>query len=54
MTRNLHRLRAQAAHAVTFATVTLMLTGPARAAGSSSERAASPLGASRFLATARR
>jgi type IV secretory pathway VirB2 component (pilin) len=35
MTRNLHRLRAQAAHAVTFATVTLMLTGPARAAGSS-------------------
>lgn len=35
MTRPLHRLRAQAAHAVTYATVTLMLSGPARAAGSS-------------------
>ena len=35
MTRHLHRLRAQAAHAVTHATVTLMLAGPARAAGSS-------------------
>ena len=35
MTRHLHRLRAQAAHAVTYATVTLMLAGPARAAGSS-------------------
>ena len=35
MTRPLHRLRAQAAHAVTYATVTLMLAGPARAAGSS-------------------
>ena len=35
MTRSLHRLRAQAAHAVTYATVTLMLVGPARAAGSS-------------------
>lgn len=35
MTRNLHRLRAQAAHAVTYATVTLMLAGPALAAGSS-------------------
>ncbi|MEM7767390.1 MAG: TrbC/VirB2 family protein, partial [Pseudomonadota bacterium] len=35
MTRNLHRLRAQAAQAVTYATVTLMLAGPARAAGSS-------------------
>ena len=35
MTRSLHRLRAQAAHAVTYATVTLMLAAPARAAGSS-------------------
>ncbi len=35
MTRSLHRLRAQAAHAVTYATVTLMMAGPARAAGSS-------------------
>ncbi|MCE8519253.1 TrbC/VIRB2 family protein [Ruegeria pomeroyi] len=35
MTRSLHRLRAQAAHAVTYATVTMMLAGPARAAGSS-------------------
>jgi type IV secretion system protein VirB2 len=35
MTRSLHRLRAQAAHAVTYATVTLMLARPARAAGSS-------------------
>ena len=35
MTRSLHRLRAQAAHAVTYATVTLMLAGPARAGGSS-------------------
>ena len=35
MTRFLHRLRALAAHAVTYATVTLMLAGPARAAGSS-------------------
>jgi len=35
MTRSLHRLRAQTAHAVTYATVTLMLAGPARAAGSS-------------------
>ncbi|WP_324374385.1 TrbC/VirB2 family protein [Amaricoccus sp.] len=35
MTRSLHRLRVQAAHAVTYATVTLMLTRPARAAGSS-------------------
>ncbi|TCP38632.1 TrbC/VirB2 family protein [Rhodovulum marinum] len=35
MTRSLHRLRAQAAHAVTYATVTLMLAGPAQAAGSS-------------------
>ena len=35
MTRPLHRLRAQASHAVTYATVTVMLAGPARAAGSS-------------------
>ena len=35
MTQFFHRLRAQAAHAVTYATVTLMLAGPARAAGSS-------------------
>lgn len=35
MTRSLHGLRVQAAHAVTYATVTLMLAGPARAAGSS-------------------
>ncbi len=35
MTRPLYRLRAQASHAVTYATVTLMLAGPARAAGSS-------------------
>lgn len=31
----LHRLRAQAAHAATFACVSLMLASPARAAGSS-------------------
>jgi len=35
MTRPLHRLSTQAAHAVTYAAVTLMLAGPARAAGSS-------------------
>ncbi|MCC1493522.1 TrbC/VIRB2 family protein [Cognatishimia sp. F0-27] len=35
MTRNLHHLRAQAAHTVIYASVTLMLAGPARAAGSS-------------------
>ncbi len=35
MIRHLARLRAQAAHAVTYTTVTLMLAGPARAAGSS-------------------
>jgi type IV secretion system protein VirB2 len=35
MTRPLHRLRTRATHAVTCATVTLMLAGPARAAGSS-------------------
>lgn len=35
MTRNLHHLRAQATHAVIYASVTLMLAGPARAAGSS-------------------
>ncbi|KEO55012.1 TrbC/VirB2 family protein [Thioclava pacifica] len=35
MNRPLHRLRARAAHTVTYATVTLMLSGPARAAGSS-------------------
>ena len=35
MTRQLNRLRAQAAHAVIYATVTVMLAGPARAAGSS-------------------
>ncbi len=35
MTRSLHRLCAQAAHAVTYATITLMLAGPVRAAGSS-------------------
>lgn len=35
MTQFFHRLRAQAAHAATYATVTLMLAGPARAAGSS-------------------
>ena len=35
MIRSLHRLHTRAAHAVTYATVTLMLAGPARAAGSS-------------------
>ena len=35
MTRSLHRLRAQASHAIAYTTVTLMLAGPARAAGSS-------------------
>ena len=35
MTRNLYSLRVQTAHAVTYATVTLMLAGPARTAGSS-------------------
>ena len=35
MTRNLHHLRAQAVHTVIYASVTLMLAGPARAAGSS-------------------
>ena len=42
MTRTLRRPRAQAAHAVTYATVTLMLAGPARAAGSSMPREAPP------------
>lgn len=35
MTRTLYRLRRQAAHATTFACVSLMLAKPARAAGSS-------------------
>ena len=35
MIRHVHRLRAQATHAVTFACVSLMLASPARAAGSS-------------------
>ena len=35
MIRSLHRLHTRAAHAVTYATVTLFLAGPARAAGSS-------------------
>ena len=35
MIRHVHRLRAQASHAAIFACVSLMLSSPARAAGSS-------------------